>query len=101
MAVGGLFTYVEVKLSMGQAILKIFSLQNIRQSAHQMSLEPKRRSWHLCFPPSVQNSVIEIFSTENKQKTNQSYLNFPIITVWRFWQSKKKKKTIRETGNQI
>lgn len=59
---------------MGQAILKILSLQNIRQSAHQMSLEPKRRSRDLCFPHSIQNSIIQIFSTGNQQK------NKPIIS---------------------
>lgn len=59
---------------MGQAILKILSLQNIRQSAHQMSLEPKRRSRDLCSPHSIQNSIIQIFSTGNKQK------NKPIIS---------------------
>lgn len=59
---------------MGQAILKILSLQNIRQSAHQMSLEPKRRSRDLCFPHSIQNSIISIFSTGNQQK------NKPIIS---------------------
>lgn len=83
----------EVKLSMGQAILKILSLQNIRQSAHQMSLEPKRRSRDLCFPTSVQNSVISIFSTENQQKNKpiiselNNYHSLGIFAKQRNWQS--------------